>query len=196
MTDNMVTSTIESAEQLVEFLTNQHDELKKMLPAVLEAKGDERARRFDQVRRTLAAHEALEQSTVHLVARELEGDEMADGRMEEESEAEDAIGELEDMDVDSDEFEQAFAKLQADVLEHAEHEEQQEFPGLGGDLTEVGRIRAGVGMRLAADSAEGGDLLAGGTFEQMFQDAKVQIQQVGPPRDTRAAEDHPADDHN
>lgn len=170
----MTQPRMETIEDLVSFLKTQHDQLKELLPRVLDAAGDKRQQLFDEVRRTLAVHEALEQETVHLAAAELAGG--ASARMEEESNAEHAIGSLEGAEPDSDEFTDGFGKLQADVVDHAEHEEGEEFPKLSGELTEVAKARVAEGLRLFGEVDDGS--LAGDTFADMFTGAKRRINEA------------------
>ncbi|HET7387062.1 MAG TPA: hemerythrin domain-containing protein [Nocardioidaceae bacterium] len=168
---------ITTAEELVQTLTEHHEQLKGLLPQVLEAEGERRAELFARVRRMLAAHEALEQETVHVAARTELGDEAAKPRLSEEHEAGEAIAGLEELDVDSDDFTDGFQKLSDDVVEHAESEEQQEFDKLSGELTEKGAKRAAAGLDLVSAAEDGS--LEGSTFAEMFATSKETINQAG-----------------
>jgi hemerythrin superfamily protein len=168
---------ITTLEDLVVTLTGQHEDLKKLLPKVLESQGDDRADAFAEVRRTLAAHEALEQGTVHPAARSEEGDGAADPRLEEEHEAEQAIARLESLDVDSEEFAEGFEALSKDVVEHAENEEHKEWEGLSGELTDVAVARVAAGLELVKDAQDGS--LKGATFQEMFTASKERIKEAG-----------------
>jgi hypothetical protein len=70
--------------------------------------------------------------------------------LQEEREAKKVLSELEDLDVDSVEFEQQFLLLQSSVLMHAQAEEQQEFERLG-DVLDQSRLDK---MRKAVELAE------------------------------------------
>lgn len=172
----MADAPMETIDELVDFLTEQHDQLKSMLPKVVQASGSERKALWRQVRATLAVHEALEQETVHAAAARLT-DETQAPRMEEESAAEDAIAELERAAVDSEEFAEGFDQLQGDVVDHAEHEQSEEFNQLSGELTPVARLRVAAALELFAKVDDG--TLPGDTFEEMFTGARERIHAAG-----------------
>ena len=107
-----------------------------MFAEVMAASGSEREAAFMQLRRMLAVHETAEEEIVHPRAKSEipNGDAVVAERLKEENAAKKALAELEEMDVDSTEFETAFAALQSDVIAHAEAEETQEFNMLGDAL--------------------------------------------------------------
>jgi hypothetical protein len=166
---NLVTST-----DVVAFLTEQHEQLKTLMPTVLQRPGPERSSRFAQVRAVLAAHEALEQEAVHLRAEAEVGQDVVQARLSEEAAAEKAIADLEGLDIDSDDFVTGYTKLCADVVAHAENEEHQEFNKLSGDFTQVQVARINAGAALAAGSASGNGV-EGESFAEMFNYAKTHI---------------------
>ncbi len=172
----MAQAPMETIDELVDFLTEQHDQLKSLLPKVLAASAGERKTLWRQVRQTLAVHEALEQETVHPAAGQLTDDAEAP-RLEEESEAEEAISELESKDVDSEEFAEGYDELQEDVVDHAEHEESQEFNQLSGELTAPAKARVAAALELFAKVDDG--TLPGDTFKEMFTGAKERIHAAG-----------------
>jgi hypothetical protein len=115
---------------VIDAIQRDHREVEQMLEAVTSASGDERRRAFDELAVKLKAHEAAEQQVVHPLTAE-EGDaEEARVLEAEESAAAKAIKKLEGLDVDSPEFESAFARLKTDVLAHAQEEERDEHPRL------------------------------------------------------------------
>jgi hemerythrin superfamily protein len=124
-----MTQQIGSANDVVEYLTTQHDLIKAMFDQVLPVSGEEREKAFYALRRMLAVHETAEEEIVHPRARKaLDGGEaVVKGRLEEENEAKHALAELEKLDVDSTEFVAKFTQLREDVLAHAEREEKEEF---------------------------------------------------------------------
>lgn len=172
----MAQAPIETIDELVDFLTEQHDQLKSLLPKVLAASGNERKELWRQLRQTLAVHEALEQETVHPAAAQLT-DDAESPRVEEETEAEDAITELESKDVDSEEFAEGYDELQGDVVDHAEHEESEEFNQLSGELTAPAKARVSVALELFAKAEDG--TLPGDSFEEMLSGAKERIHAAG-----------------
>lgn len=125
-----------SANDVVDYLTTQHDLIRAMFDQVLPSTGKEREKAFYALRRMLAVHETAEEEIVHPRARrEIDsGDAIVSARLEEENEAKHALAELERLDVDSAEFVAKFTQLRADVLAHAEHEEKEEFLKLRGEL--------------------------------------------------------------
>jgi hypothetical protein len=72
--------------------------------------------------------------------------------LQEEREAKEKLAALEDLDVDSTEFETLFRELQADVLLHAANEEEQEFSALADQLEpeQLERMRSAVRVAEAA----------------------------------------------
>ena len=143
---------IGNGTDVVSFLESQHEQVKTMFAQVLRAKGEQRTKAFNQLRRTLAVHETAEEEIVHPAARRAipDGDKIVEARLDEENKAKIALSELEKLDADSDEFESKFKTLQADVIAHAESEEKEEFAKLSNKLDE-GRLEQ---MRRAAELAE------------------------------------------
>jgi hemerythrin superfamily protein len=119
----------DDAGDVVEFLLRQHAQVKGLLTDVLGTSGDDRRRYFDSVREMLARHETAEEMIVRPLTRKAPGGEqVADGRMAEENEAKEVLANLEKMDVDSPEFTATFTEFRQAVLDHAQHEETEEFP--------------------------------------------------------------------
>ena len=67
---------------------------------------------------------------VRPATRKTVGDAVADARDHEEDEANHVLARLEAMEVDSPEFDPELATFEEAVVEHATHEENEEFPGL------------------------------------------------------------------
>src|ERR1700742_1458972 len=105
-----VTSSIDTAQDVVEFLKDQHRNVKDLFDQVLAAHGERRVELFTALRRMLAVHETAEELIVHPRARkELpRGETVVEQRLGEEHAAKEALRELERMDVDSTHFESAF----------------------------------------------------------------------------------------
>jgi hypothetical protein len=126
---SQVQHDVDDARDVVQFLIAQHGELKVLLSGVLGSSGDTRQRYFDQAREMLARHETGEEMIVRPLTRDApNGAAVADARMAEENEAKQVLARLEEMDVDSPEFETLFTEFRQSVLEHAEAEERDEFP--------------------------------------------------------------------
>ncbi len=115
--------------KIVPLLVTQHQQIRSLLDAVSNATGDGRRGAFENFRRFLAVHEAAEEEAVHPAARTGAGG-VVEQRLAEEYEAGQTISKLEDLDPDSEAFEDLFAELKHAVAAHARHEEQQEFPAL------------------------------------------------------------------
>lgn len=146
----MTATRIAGAQDVVGFLKNQHEQIKVLFTQVSSTRDSDREAAFVELRRLLAVHETAEEEIVHPRAkRELaDGDAVLGARLREEHEAKEALTELEKLDLNSLEFENKFRVLQADVLAHAEAEEQQEFARLAAELdeNELQKIRKAVEM--------------------------------------------------
>lgn len=68
---------------------------------------------------------------------------IADARIQAEVEATEALAELEHLDLDSPAFAASFAQFEKSVMEHAEAEENEEFPAIVNDYTVEERQRLG-----------------------------------------------------
>jgi hemerythrin superfamily protein len=130
----VVETFVQSADDVVKFLTDQHSLIKDLFEEVLSASTDDaRQKAFTDLRQLLAVHETAEEMVVHPRARhELEaGDEIVDARLKEEHEAKEQLQKLEKLDTGSQEFIDSLKQFQLAVLDHAELEETQEFSRLG-----------------------------------------------------------------
>jgi hemerythrin superfamily protein len=164
---------VDHAGDVVEFLTDQHQQLKDVMSRVLAATGAERRALFYQVRETLARHEAAEEAVLRPLTRAAPGgEEQAASRTHEEKSAEDLLGLIEQFDVDTPAFETEYAELQEAVLRHAEEEETQEFPLLRRthDAATLREARAAVERVEAGGPA---DASGHGTFSAMLQRARA-----------------------
>ena len=148
----MTEMIIESPDEVVAFLKAQHNLIEDMFDEVLHA-SDPHAREkpFVQLRQLLAVHETAEEMMVHpRVRRELDaGDAIVDARLKEEHEAKQLLSHLEKIDITSEQFIAELTKLRDAVLEHAEHEENDEFPKLQRALDAGALKRMGTAVRVA-----------------------------------------------
>jgi hypothetical protein len=133
----MAQSAILPPTDVVDFLSNQHEQIKSLFATTLSASGDSREKAFIDLRRLLAVHETIEEEIVHPRAKRkiANGEAVVGKRLEEEHEAKTVLQKLEKLDVDSDEFTQLLTELRDAVLEHADHEERDEFARLGQELS-------------------------------------------------------------
>ena len=115
---------------VLQILYSHHATVHELVEKVESSQGSDRADAFERLTGLLAAHEAAEETVVRPVTAETAGDDVADARNAEESEADEVIARLSELDVDSSEFEAQFATFKSAVSAHAEAEENLEFPTL------------------------------------------------------------------
>ncbi|MBB5915243.1 hemerythrin superfamily protein [Nocardia transvalensis] len=145
----MAAQRIDSTADVVGFLLDQHNRIRHLFAETAEAATpEEREQKFYELRRLLAVHETAEEEIVHPRARrEIDnGEAIVDARLQEENKAKKALSELDDMDVSSPEFGVKLAALRDAVLNHAGHEENEEFEQLRTQLPQddLERMRAVV----------------------------------------------------
>ena len=137
-----------AGSNVIAFLKEQHDEIKSMFGKVLTEDSERREHAFAELCLLMSVHETAEEDIVHPVAAHSLGGgrAMVAARLREETEAKEAIAELETLDVGSTDFEAKFRKLEKAVLAHAESEEREEFEKLGKvlDAPELLRMRNDV----------------------------------------------------
>jgi len=133
----MVETFVQSTDDVVRFLTDQHNLIKDMFEEVLSASSDEARREaFTELRQLLAVHETAEEMVVHpRVRREVQGgDIIVDARLIEEHDAKEYLSALEAMDIGSEEFIKELKLFRGAVIDHAEREEVEEFTKLQREL--------------------------------------------------------------
>jgi hemerythrin superfamily protein len=145
----VVETFVQSTDDVVKFLKGQHDLIKDMFEEVFSASEPKaREKAFVELRQLLAVHETAEEMVVHpRVRREVaDGDEIVDACLKEEHEAKEQLSQLENMDIDSKEFLDELAKFRDAVIDHAEHEESEEFNKLQRklDSDDLGRMAKAV----------------------------------------------------
>jgi hypothetical protein len=143
---------ISSGIDVISFLKEQHDQIKHLFNLVNDSSGKAREEAFYSLRRLLAVHETAEEEIVHPAARRAlpNGVSLVDARLQEENEAKKVLAQLEDLDVDSAEFDTLLSRLERSVIVHAQAEERDEFEQLATVLDQ----RQLEGMRRAAELAE------------------------------------------
>jgi hemerythrin superfamily protein len=149
--DIMAETAIKSRSDVVDFLVGQHERIKSMFAETLSASGKDREKAFVELRRMLAVHETAEEEIVHPRAKRkiADGAAVVDQRLEEEHEAKTVLQKLEKLDVDSEEFTRRLTELRDAVIDHAEHEEKDEFAKLGEELSDDELARMGRAAKLA-----------------------------------------------
>jgi Hemerythrin HHE cation binding domain len=148
----MAHATITSPTDVVDFLTTQHEQIKALFAKTLAASGEAREEAFIDLRRLLAVHETVEEEIVHPRAKRklANGDGVVGQRLKEEHEAKTVLHQLESLDVDSAEFTRLLTELRDAVLDHAAHEEKDEFARLGQELSAHELESMGRAAKLAA----------------------------------------------
>jgi hypothetical protein len=124
--------TMPDTGDIVDVLLEQHEVVKHLFIKVQGAWGDDKKKFFDELVEMLETHEKGEQETIHVAMRDTvtDGDAIAEARVEEEKHAEQALAELTAIGVEHPDFEGKFESFHKAVLDHATHEEEDEFPRL------------------------------------------------------------------
>jgi len=138
-----VTAAMLPEGDVVGILLEQHARIRELFEEVRGSSGDERRDRFNELRALIAVHETAEQIVLRPNTAERVNQRIAKARTEEEVEATKALAELEHLDVDSTAFAASFAEFEKAVTEHAEAEENEEFPAIVNDYTAEERQRMG-----------------------------------------------------
>ena len=147
----MADAAAKSPRDAVDFLIGQHKQIKSLFEQTLDSSGKEREKAFLALRRLLAVHETAEAEFVHSRAKRMpDGDKVVGARVEEEHEAKTVLAKLEKLDVDAEEFTHQLSKLRDAMLDHAEHEEKEEFSKLQEELSEDELEQMGRAAKLAS----------------------------------------------
>lgn len=113
---------------IIEALRQDHDEIRQLFAQLDTATGEQRRDLFHQLVGELVRHEVAEEEILRPVSKRDAGEQIANARISEESQAEELLKEMENLDTDSAEFTAKLATLRHEVESHAEAEETQEFP--------------------------------------------------------------------
>lgn len=114
---------------VIEFLEQQHEEIKRLFQEVETAAQTEKAETFQCLVRLLAVHETAEEELIHPEARRSDAaGSTVDERVGEESDAKAMLADLEKMGVEHADFDTKLSTFRAALLRHAELEETTEFP--------------------------------------------------------------------
>ncbi len=115
---------------VIRILYEQHAHIQDLFAGVEKASGAGRQEAFDTLTEFLIAHETAEQAVLRPVSRETAGDDVVQARLQEERKASQVIAELKKLDVNSADFDRMFTEFKQAVVDHAEHEENDEFPSV------------------------------------------------------------------
>jgi hemerythrin superfamily protein len=117
------------ADDVITLLHKQHEEIRTLFTEVETATGDERKDAWHRLVRLLSIHETAEEEIVHpAVSRVNGGEPIVDARVAEERRAKELLSTMNDIGPDAEGFDTLLVQLRDDVLAHADHEEQAEFP--------------------------------------------------------------------
>jgi hemerythrin superfamily protein len=148
----MADMIVQSPDEVVAFLKAQHNLIEDMFDEVLLASDPQaREKPFVELRQLLAVHETAEEMVVHpRVRREADaGDAIVDARLAEEHEAKELLSQIEKLHITSQQFIDELTKLRDAVLDHAEHEENEEFPVLQREVDADDLKRMATAVRAA-----------------------------------------------
>ena len=126
-----VAVNVNDADDIVDVLLDQHRQLGQLCTRVLAATGPDKKRLFGDLVMLMHVHELGEQAVVHPVTRDHTrhgGDLVAGACTTEGDRARWAILDLQGLGVDHPSFTAKFAAFHQAVLDHAAHEERDEFP--------------------------------------------------------------------
>lgn len=145
------TSGDRAVTDAIDLLLAQHARIEQLFREVLDAQGEQRRQRFEELVRLLAVHETAEEEVIHPLARSRidAGAEVVQARLAEERMAKELLARLSEDGTDAPDFEDRFITLRDIVLLHAKREERYEFPHLR-QVTDVRtRARLADAVRIA-----------------------------------------------
>ncbi len=121
-----------AAEDIVDNLLAQHQQIKTLFAQVAAAEGPHKEELFNELVALLAVHESVEESLVHPLAEDKlpDGEDVVPPRLAEEQEAKEELAALYDLGVEHPDFDLRLAALRDAVTAHAEAEEELEFSRL------------------------------------------------------------------
>lgn len=134
---------------VIAILLEQHRRIRELFTHVKRAEGGLKQQAFDELRVLLAAHETAEEMVLRPVSCMDAGAAVAEARNQEEREATRMLAVLEAMDVSSAEFDREFTEFEQAVTDHAEHEEQEEFPAVRARESQATLVGMGMVLRAA-----------------------------------------------
>lgn len=147
-------STISPVDDVVLLLEEDHQMVERKFAELSEAGPSTRGELFWKLTNDLVRHEVAEEIVVFPALRRLPGgDQVADARIAEQSEAEELLAKMEKMDAETPEFVGELATLKSAVLAHAKAEEETAFMMLRGVLDTDQRVELGKRYVKAKDAA-------------------------------------------
>lgn len=119
-----------TSPDIIDVLLHDHERIRRLCREVQRSEGAGKARAFAALERLVTRHELADRAVVHPAARDCTpaGDPVGRACMlEEENILRDLAG-LQSLGVGHPGFDSAFMGLHQAILDHARHEEQDEFP--------------------------------------------------------------------
>lgn len=143
------------AGTLIELLLTDHEEAKALMARFDDLPMERREEAFWTLVATLVKHEVAEEEVLYPAVRKYVdgGDDLAGKRIDEQSDAERILVQMERELKKDAAYMQSFANLRDAVLEHAEAEEQTVFPELASVLDQTQLVELGRRYELAKASA-------------------------------------------
>ena len=140
---------------VIAVLLDQHTQIRRLFEELEQRRGEPGREAFEQLVRLLAVHETAEQEVLHPQVRLVVagGQAIADARLEEERQAKELLARLDDLGPEAPDFDQRLETLRAAVLDHAEHEEREEFPALRRSQSRAQLEAMGIAVRVAEATA-------------------------------------------
>jgi len=120
---------VHMADDVITLLHRQHEQIRTLFTEVETATGDDRKDAWRRLVQLLSIHETAEEEIVHPAVKRTDGGEpIVDARVAEEHRAKELLSTMDSIGPDAEGFDTLLVQLRDDVLAHAEHEEQAEFP--------------------------------------------------------------------
>lgn len=138
---------------VIRVLLEQHARIRELFTDVRVAMGGHKRQAFDELRALLAVHETAEEMVLRPISKDVAGEDVVRARNEEEQDATEVLKRLEQLDITSAEFDTMLAQLQAAVAQHAENEEQEEFPHVLAECDAAKRQSMGKALKGAESIA-------------------------------------------
>ncbi|MFJ1454951.1 hemerythrin domain-containing protein [Nocardia wallacei] len=141
-------------QDVVELLKAQHNQIRQLIDQVRAADGAGKREPFEDLVRLLAVHESAEEEVIHPAARRVYvADHVVESRLREEEKAKQALAELHDLGVEHRDFDAKFDAFATAVIDHAEHEEREEFERLREDSSAAERAGLATAVQMAEATA-------------------------------------------
>ncbi|BCS53575.1 hemerythrin domain-containing protein [Geobacter sp. SVR] len=119
----------QQSQQLFDLLKRDHRQSEKIMKQIESASAEEREDLFQTLNEALSDHMQMEEQVFYPQLQKIpELQEMVQDALEEHKEAKEYLSEIDDIDVDDDDWFSTFQDLQEGVQHHVQDEENQIFP--------------------------------------------------------------------